>query len=300
VAILVEAMRRVLVQGLTGGAGQNFAENMRRSATNLVAGVRPGRGGSVSAGVPVFDTVAEAVAVTRASASLLAVPTALVGAAAEEAIAAGVELIVIYAEGVPVHDALRLRALCTDGRCTVIGPNSAGVMSPGVGNLSDMRAVPAVPGTVGVISRSGTLTYEVISDLAARDVGITTVLCVGGDPIVGTTSAEAMDLFLADEATRALVLIGEPGGGIEIEAARRWAAAGRRLPLIALIVGHSLPPGRRFGHAGAVARVPAESAAEKSAMLSALGVTVVDNLAAVAPTVAEAVRSGPVNRTGRG
>jgi len=291
-AILVEAMSRVLVQGLTGSAGQNFAENMRRSGTNLVAGVRPGRGGSVSAGVPVFDTVAEAVAATGASASVLAVPTAAVGAAAEEAIVAGVGLIVIYAEGVPVHDALRLRALCADRRCTLVGPNSAGVMSPGVGNLSDLRAVPALPGRVGVISRSGTLTYEVISDLAARDVGITTVLCVGGDPIVGTTSAEAMDLFLADDATRALVLIGEPGGGVEIEAARRWAADGRRVPLIGLIVGRSLPPGRRFGHAGAVARLPAESAAEKSAALAALGVTVVDNLAAVGPAVEQAVQRG--------
>jgi succinyl-CoA synthetase alpha subunit len=292
VAILVDAMSRVLVQGLTGSAGQNFAENMRRSATNLVAGVRPGRGGSVSAGVPVFDTVAEAVAVTGASSSVLAVPTMVAAAAAEEAIAAGVELIVIYAEGVPVHDAMQLRALCTIRRCTLVGPNSAGVLSPGVGNLSDMRAVPALPGPVGVISRSGTLAYEVISDLAARDVGITTVLCVGGDSIVGTTSAEAMDLFLADDATRALVVIGEPGGGVEIEAARRWVADGRRVPLVALVVGRSLPPGRRFGHAGAVARLPAESAAEKSEALSALGVTVVDNLAAVSPAVEKALRLG--------
>jgi succinyl-CoA synthetase alpha subunit len=297
--ILASEMSRVLVQGLTGGAGQNFAANMRRSGTNLVAGVRPGRGGSVSAGVPVFDTVAEAVAATGASASVIAVPTAIVVSAAEEAVAAGVQLVVIYAEGVPVHDALRLRALSTERGCTLIGPNSAGVMSPGVGNLSDMRTVPARPGPVGIISRSGTLTYEVISDLAARDIGITTVLCAGGDPIVGTSSADAMGLFLADEETRVLVLIGEPGGGIEIEAARRWVADGRRVPLVALIVGRSLPPGRRFGHAGALARLPGESAAEKLATLSALGVTAVDNLAAVAPAVEQALRrEGPSSRAG--
>jgi succinyl-CoA synthetase alpha subunit len=278
-------MSRVLVQGLTGGAGQNFAENMRRSGTNLVAGVRPGRGGSESAGVPVYDTVAEAVTATGASASLIAVPPTAVVGAAEEAIDAGLRLVVIYAEGVPVHDALRLRALCADRRCTVIGPNSAGIMSPGVGNVSDMRAVPALPGPVGIISRSGTLTYEVISDLAAREIGITTVLCVGGDPIVATNAAEAMDLFLADDATRTIVLIGEPGGGIEIEAARRWSTDGASIPVVALVVGRTLPPGRRFGHAGAIVGQPAESAAAKTAALSALGVTVVDDLTAVSSAV---------------
>ena len=226
-------MSRVLVQGLTGGSGQNFAENMRRTGTNLVAGVRPGRGGTESAGVPVFDTVAEAVAATGASASVIAVPATVALAAAEEAIDAGVRLIVIYAEGVPVHDALRLRALSVDRGCTVVGPNSAGVMSPGRGNLSDMRSVPTRPGPVGVISRSGTLAYEVISDLDARGIGITTVICTGGDPVVATTSADAMGLFLADDATRAIVLVGEPGGSVEIEAARRWAIDGRRVPLTA-------------------------------------------------------------------
>ena len=290
-AILVAEMSRVLVQGLTGGSGRNFAENMHRTGTNLVAGVRPGRGGTESAGVPVFDTVAEAVAATGASASVIAVPATVACAAAEEAIDAGVRLIVIYAEGVPVHDALRLRALSVDRGCTVVGPNSAGVMSPQRGNLSDMRSVPTRPGPVGVISRSGTLAYEVISDLDARGIGITTVLCTGGDPVVATTSADAMRLFLADDATRAIVLVGEPGGSVEIEAARRWAIDGRRVPLTALIVGRSLPPGRRFGHAGAVTRSVAESAAEKMAALSALGVTVVDVLADVAPAVERAMRS---------
>ncbi|HEY7016647.1 MAG TPA: succinate--CoA ligase subunit alpha [Streptosporangiaceae bacterium] len=289
-AILVSEMSRVLVQGLTGEAGQDFAENMRRSGTNLVAGVRPGRGGTRVGGVPVYDTVAEAVRGTGATASVLAVPASVAVAAAHEAIAADIELVVIYAEGVPVHDALRLRELAANRRCVVIGPNSAGVMSPGVANLSDMRTVPMRPGPVGLVSKSGTLSYEIISDLAAEEIGISTVMCVGGDPVVGTTSADAVSMFLADEATRAVVLIGEPGGGIEVEAVRRWADAGRPIPLVALIVGQALPPGREFGHAGAVAQRPAESALEKMTALAALGAHVVDSLAGVPAAVKEVLR----------
>jgi succinyl-CoA synthetase alpha subunit len=290
-AILVAQMSRVLVQGLTGGAGLNFAENMRRSRTNLVAGVRPGRGGDEAAGVPVFDTVAEAVQATGASASVIAVPKSVAVDAAIEAIEAGIGLVVIYAEGVAMHDALRLRAVRGHRPCVVVGPNSAGVMSPGIANLSDMRSVPMRAGPVGVVSKSGTLTYEVVSDLAARGIGISTVLCVGGDAVVGTTSAEAVRLFLADPATDVVVLLGEPGGGIEVEAARAWAAAGRPVPLIALIVGRALPPDRPFGHAGAVARAPAESAADKRAALAELGVQVVDGLAEL-PAAVAAARAG--------
>ena len=177
-AILVAEMSRVLVQGLTGGSGQNFAENMHRAGTNLVAGVRPGRGGTESGGVPVFDTVAEAVAATGASASVIAVPATMALAAAEEAIDAGVRLIVIYAEGVPVHDALRLRALSVT-RMYGRGPELRRCHVARARNLSDMRSVPTRPGPVGVISRSGTLAYEVISDLDARGIGITTVICTG-------------------------------------------------------------------------------------------------------------------------
>ena len=288
-AILVSEMSRVLVQGLTGSAGQNFAENMRLAGTNLVAGVRPGRGGTRAEGVPVYDTVAEAVRATGATASVIAVPAKIAAEAAHEAMRAGIELAIIYAEGVAVHDALRLRALGADQRCVIVGPNSAGVMSPGIANLSDMRAVPMVPGPVGLVSKSGTLTYEVISDLAAAGIGISTVMCVGGDPVVGTTPVDAVTMFLADQATEVVVLLGEPGGSIEVDAARQWAAAGRPIPLVALIVGQAMPPGREFGHAGAVARRAGESAADKMASLSALGAQVVPSLADVPLAVQRAL-----------
>jgi succinyl-CoA synthetase alpha subunit len=289
-AILVSEMSRVLVQGLTGSAGQNFAENMRLTGTNLVAGVRPGRGGTRAEGVPVYDTVEEAVRATGATASVIAVPATVAAQAADEAMRAGIALAIIYAEGVAVHDALRLRALRGDRRCVIVGPNSAGVMSPGIANLSDMRAVPMVPGPVGLVSKSGTLTYEVISDLAEAGIGISTVMCVGGDPVVGTTAVDAVSMFMSDEATEVVVLLGEPGGSTEVEAARQWAAAGRPVSLVALIVGQSLPPGREFGHAGAVARRAGESAAEKMASLSALGAQVVPSLAAVPLAVEKALR----------
>ena len=286
-AVFAEETSRVVVQGLTGGAGRNFAQNMAISGTNLVAGVRPGRGGEVVDGVPVFDTVAEAARETGATASVIAVPPAAVPAAVREAIDGGIRLAVIYAEGLPVHQALRLNAWSRSGGCRVIGPNSAGVVSPGIANLSDLRTVPMAKGPIGLISKSGTLTYEVVGDLVARGTGVSTVVCLGGDSVLCTTAEDVLPLFVADPDTRAIVLIGEPGGNAEVLAAERWCELGQPLPLVALIVGRSVPAGRRLGHAGAIASTHGESALEKMDTLRKLGARVADSLSDVSRAVRE-------------
>jgi len=278
VALFTRELSRILIQGITGGAGRNFAENMRLSGTNLVAGVRPGRGGDLVEGVPVFDTVGEAVAETGATASMIAVPPGSVVAAAQEAADAGIALAVIYSEGVPVHDSLRLRARWKSISGRLIGPNSAGILSPGIANLSDMRAVPIRRGSVGVVSKSGTLTYEIVADLDNEGLGISTVVCLGGDPVLGTTAEEILPLFAADLKTEVIVLVGEPGGQAELRAAECWQNLARRIPLVALVVGQAVPQGRRLGHAGAVAARRGESAREKMEALTEMGVQVVEDL----------------------
>jgi succinyl-CoA synthetase alpha subunit len=286
-AIFTEETGRVVIQGLTGGAGRNFAQNMALSGTNLVAGVRPGRGGQVVFGVPVFDTVAEATRATGATASVIAVPPAAVPSAVREAIDGGLRLAVVYAEGLPVHQALRLHAWASGSGCRVIGPNSAGVLSPGIANLSDLRTVPMAKGPVGLISKSGTLTYEVVGDLVARGTGVSTVVCLGGDPVLCTTAEDLLPLFAADPETKAIVLIGEPGGNAEVLAAERWCELGQPLPIVALIVGQTVPAGRRLGHAGAVASSHGESALEKMGTLKKLGARVADSLSEVSRAVRE-------------
>jgi succinyl-CoA synthetase alpha subunit len=290
--LFTDELRRVLIQGITGGAGRNFAENMRLSGTNLVAGVRPGRGGDTVEGVPVFNTVREAVVETGATASMIAVPPNSVALAAQEAADGGIELAVIYSEGVPIHDSLRLRALWRSGNSTLIGPNSAGILSPGVANLSDMRSVPMRRGSVGVVSKSGTLTYEIVADLDRERLGVSTVVCLGGDPVLGTTADEIVSLFAADMQTEVVVMVGEPGGQAEVRAAERWRSLQRQVPLVALIVGQAAPQGRRLGHAGAIAGSLGESAREKMAALAELGVQVVDDLSSLPRAVASLLASG--------
>jgi succinyl-CoA synthetase alpha subunit len=287
VALFTEETAHVLVQGLTGGAGLNFAQNMAISGTNLVAGVRPGRGGEVVCGVPVFDSVAEATRETGATASVIAVPPTAVPAAARDAIDGGIRLAVIYAEGLPVHQALRLNAWTRSSDCRMIGPNSAGVLSPGVANLSDLRTVPMAKGPVGLISKSGTLTYEVVGDLVAHGTGVSTVVCLGGDPVLCTTAEDVLPLFVADPDTEVIVLIGEPGGSAEVLAAERWCELGQPVPVVALIVGQAVPPGRRLGHAGAIASSHGESALEKMDALRKLGVRVATSLTEVSRAVRE-------------
>ena len=259
---------------------------MTLSGTNLVAGVRPGHGGEVVSGVPVFDTVAQA-ARDRGD-RLRDRRPARRGAyeQSREAIDGGIRLAVIYAEGLPVHQALRLHAWARRSGCRVIGPNSAGVLSPGIANLSPAPS-PSAKGPIGLISKSGTLTYEVVADLVARGTGVSTVVCLGGDPVLCTTAEDVLPLFAADAETKAIVLIGEPGGNAEVLAAERWCELGQRLPIVALIVGQTVPAGRRLGHAGAITSSHGESALEKMDTLKKLGVRVADSLSEVSRAVRE-------------
>lgn len=290
-AILVDADTRILVQGITGRIGASFEKRMLHHGTPIVGGVTPGKGGTTTPdGLPVFDTVTEAVARTGAVASLIVVPPLAAKGAFLDAVRGGIRLITIYTENVPVHDAAEMVAVARARRVRFFGPNSAGVVSPGQANLSDLNDLNLVPGRIGIISKSGTLTYEVIVGLHRYGLGESTVACLGGDPIVGTYHADLLPLFAADADTDAVVLVGEIGGRAEIEAADRWRALACGKPLVAYIAGHAAPSGKRMGHAGAITGGVGESAAEKSAYLAAAGAHVallVDDIPAL---VASALR----------
>jgi len=274
VSILVDETSRISIQGITGTTGRFFAERMRASKTPLVCGVVPGRGGQEVAGVPVFDSMADAQRAVDVTGSLVVVPPTAVAQAFQEAVLAGVGLIVIYTENVPVHDSLRMVELARAHGVKLLGPNSAGVVSPGKANLSDLADENVPSGRVGIVSKSGTITYEVLDLLRRVGLGASTVACLGGDPVVGLEHDEAVELFLGDPETDAIVLLGEIGGGTEVRAAERWRELGAHKPLVAYIAGHSAPPGRRMGHAGAIVGSAAESAGQKSMLLGERGVRV--------------------------
>jgi succinyl-CoA synthetase alpha subunit len=250
VSILVGRDSRILIQGITGVTGRIYAERMLAWDTPLVGGVTPGRGGQEVCGVPVFDSVRAAVAATGATAMLSVVPPAHALDAFYEAAEGGLRLVVVYIEGVPVHDAIRMRAYATARGTRLIGPNAAGVVSPGRANLSDLNDANLVAGRIGIVSKSGTLTYEVIEGLHRYGLGESTVVCIGGDPVVGTSYADVLPLFEEDPDTDLVVLIGEPGGRLEYEALR--VVGTMRTPVIAYITGLQAPAEKRMGHAGAI------------------------------------------------
>lgn len=275
-AILVDASSRILIQGITGSTGRSYAQRMLDGGTPLVGGVVPGRGGQQVAGVPVFDTTAAAVAATGADAVLTVVRTDLALDAVLESLEAGIRTLVLYTENVPVHDAITMRAYARARGARLLGPNSAGVISPGKANLADLNDANVRPGRIGIVSKSGTLTYEVIEDLQKLGFGESSVVCLGGDPVIGTTYADILPLFEADDETDLIVLIGEPGGGLEYQAI---AALGQmRKPVVAYIAAQNAPPEKRMGHAGAIhggaagdATAPAKLAAFRAAGCVAVG-----------------------------
>jgi succinyl-CoA synthetase alpha subunit len=281
-AILGQELSGILVQGITGSLGEGFARRMVADGTPLLAGVTPGRGGAEICGVPVFDGVAAAVAATGATASLIVVPPPAVADAVCEAASAGVRLVSIYTEHVPVHDALRARASARLFGTVMLGPNSAGIASPGVANMSDVLTASLRPGPVGIVSRSGTLVYEVIDGLDRHDVGVSSLACLGGDEIVGTSYRDLLPLFAADPETRVVVLIGEIGGTAELEAARLWNELGSPKPLVAYVAGWAAPIGKRMGHAGAIVADEQEAAQPKLAVLREVGAVTVDAVTEVA------------------
>jgi succinyl-CoA synthetase alpha subunit len=274
-AILVNEHTRVLVQGLTGNQGEFHAKKMLEYGTQVVAGTRPGKGGTTAAGIPVFDTVAEAVMQTGANAACIFVPAPYAKDAALEAIASKLDPVVIITERIPVHDSIQIMVAAKQAGVRVIGPNGPGVTSAGTCKIGIMPNHLFKRGRVGLVSRSGTLTYEIVAGLTNLGLGQTTALGLGGDPVVGVSFTEAVALFNDDPDTEGIVLVGEIGGSAEEEAAR-YIAASVRKPVVGYIAGRTAPPGKRMGHAGAVISGGEGTAQAKTAALEAAGVRVAE------------------------
>jgi succinyl-CoA synthetase alpha subunit len=290
-AIWVDDDTRLVVQGITGKEGQFHALGCRDYGTQVVAGVTPGKGGQQIEGIPVFDSVAEAREATGANATMIFVPPPFAADAIMEAADAGIALTVCITEGIPAADMLRVKAFLRDHPTRLIGPNCPGVISPGKAKIGIMPGHIHLPGQVGVVSRSGTLTYEAVWQLTNLGLGQSTCIGIGGDPIVGTRFIDALEAFAGDPETAAVVLIGEIGGSAEEQAAA-WVEANFDRPVIGFIAGRTAPPGRRMGHAGAIISGGKGTAKEKMEALAAHGIHVVESPAEIGHTVARALGKG--------
>lgn len=285
-SILINKDTRLIVQGITGKEGTFHTQQMIEYGTNIVGGVTPGKGGTTHEGVPVFNTVAEAVNQTAANASVIYVPPAFAADAIMEAASAGLPLVVCITEGVPVADMVKVREFLKDRDTRLIGPNCPGIIAPGKCKIGIMPGHIHKEGRVGVVSRSGTLTYEAVGQLTALGLGQSAAIGIGGDPIIGTNHTDALRLFEADEETDAIVMIGEIGGTAEEEAAA-FAKANVSKPIVAFIAGQTAPPGRRMGHAGAIISGGKGTASEKMKALKEAGIKVVESPADIGQAVHE-------------
>jgi succinyl-CoA synthetase alpha subunit len=287
-AILVDRNTLLLVQGITGREGEFHSRQMLEYGTRIVAGVTPGKGGQTACDgkVPVFDTVADAVADTGANVSIVYVPARFAADAILEAADAGIPLVVCITEGIPTLDMVEVRAYLDMKGTRLVGPNCPGLLSPGQAKVGIMPGHIATPGPVGVVSRSGTLTYEVVYALTARGIGQTTCVGIGGDPIIGTSFIDVLELFEEDSLTEHVVLIGEIGGTDE-ELAARFIAERMTKPVTAFIAGRTAPPGKRMGHAGAIIQGGTGTAADKIAAFEAVGVWVAQHPGQIADIVAQ-------------
>ena len=289
-AVLVGNHTKLIVQGITGREGLFHAKGCRDYGTKVVGGVTPGKGGTEIEGFPVYNTVQEAVAKTGANATMIFVPPVAAADAILEALDAGIELIVCITEGIPVLDMVRVKRVLPDyPKSRLIGPNCPGIISPGMAKIGIMPGRIHKQGNVGVVSRSGTLTYEAVGQLTALGIGQSTCIGIGGDPVNGTSHIDALELFNNDPDTHAVIMIGEIGGSAEEEAAA-WVKANMKKPVVAFIAGQTAPPGRRMGHAGAIISGGKGTAAEKMKALTAAGITVVQSPADMGKALAERLK----------
>jgi succinyl-CoA synthetase alpha subunit len=288
-SILVNEQTRVIVQGLTGREGGFHAQQMLEYGTRVVAGVTPGKGGTKHLDVPVFNTVAEAAKATGANASVIFVPPPFAADAILEAADAGLPLVICITEGIPALDMVRVAAVLKGGATRLIGPNCPGIISPGKCKIGIMPASIHKPGHVGVVSRSGTLTYEAVHQLTQLGIGQSTCIGIGGDPIIGTSFLDAIRLFHEDSETHAIIMIGEIGGNAE-EIAAEYIRDHVRKPVVGFIAGQTAPPGRRMGHAGAIISGGQGTAKDKYAAMTAAGIRCVESPADIGATLAAALK----------
>ena len=276
-SILVNKNSKILVQGFTGSEGTFHATQMIEYATNVVGGVTPGKGGQKHLDKPVFNTVADCVNNTGADVSIIFVPPAFAADAIMESADAGVALVVCITEGIPVQDMVKVKSFLKTTSTRLVGPNCPGVITADECKVGIMPGFVFKKGRIGIVSKSGTLTYEAADQVAKAGLGISTAVGIGGDPIIGTTTKEAVELFMNDEVTDAIVMIGEIGGGMEAEAARWIKENGNKKPVVGFIAGQTAPPGRRMGHAGAIVGGADDTAAAKMRILNECGIHVVQS-----------------------
>jgi succinyl-CoA synthetase alpha subunit len=289
-SVLLNKNSRVIVQGFTGSEGTFHAQQMIEYGTDLVGGVTPGKGGQEHLGLPVFDTVADAVEKTGADVSVIFVPPAFAADAIMEAASAGIGLVVCITEGIPTADMIKVKAYLANSDTRLIGPNCPGVITPGEAKVGIMPGFIHQPGVIGIVSRSGTLTYEAVDQITKSGLGQSTCIGIGGDPIIGTTTLDAVKLLMEDDQTQGIIMIGEIGGSMEAEAAY-WIRDHGTKPVVGFIAGQTAPKGRRMGHAGAIIGGKADTAEAKMQIMEECGIKVVVSPAEIGQKMADLVKN---------